>query len=56
MASQQTEISMLAPKPLPPTQVGQAARALVQYVTEREGEESLKPLLDSMPGFQELVR
>ena len=41
---------------LTPTQVGQAARALIQYVTEREGDASLKPLLDSMPGFQELVR
>ena len=39
-----------------PTQVGAAAKALVSYVTEREGEESLRPLLDAMPGFAELVR
>jgi hypothetical protein len=41
---------------LTPTQVGSAAKALVKYVTEREGEESLRPLLDAMPGFAELVR
>ena len=41
---------------LTPTQVGQAARTIVGYVNEREGEASLKPLLESMPGFMELVR
>lgn len=41
---------------LSPNQVGAAAKALVQFVTEREGEESLRPLLDAMPGFAELVR
>ena len=39
-----------------PPQVGQAAKALIQYVTEREGQDALKPLLDSMPGFRELIR
>jgi hypothetical protein len=39
-----------------PPQVGQAAKALISYVTEREGQEALKPLLDSMPGFRELVQ
>ena len=41
---------------LTPIQVGAAAKALITYVTEREGEESLRPLLDAMPGFAELVR
>ena len=41
---------------LSPTQVGQAAKAVMDYVTEREGEESLRPLLDALPGFKELVR
>ena len=39
-----------------PTQVGLAAKALIDYIKEREGEEPLLPLLDSMPGFKELVR
>jgi hypothetical protein len=41
---------------LTPTQVGQAAKALIGYVAEREGDEALRPLLDAMPGFMELVR
>jgi hypothetical protein len=39
-----------------PPQVGQAAKALIDYVGEREGQDSLRPLLDSMPGFRELVK
>jgi len=39
-----------------PAQVGQAAKAVIHYVAEREGEESLRPLLDDMPGFRELVQ
>lgn len=41
---------------LTPPQVGQAAKALIKYVTDREGDEALRPLLEAMPGFQELVR
>jgi hypothetical protein len=41
---------------LTPNQVGTAAKALVGYVVEREGKESLRPLLDAMPGFAELVQ
>ena len=39
-----------------PVQVGQAARAVIDYVTEREGEDALRPLLEAMPGFRELVQ
>ena len=39
-----------------PPQVGQAAKALVDYVREREGQDALTPVLDSMPGFRELVQ
>lgn len=39
-----------------PPQVGQAAKAIIDYVTEREGKESLRPLLDALPGFRELVQ
>ena len=38
-----------------PVQVGCAAKALVNYVKAREGEQALRPLLDAMPGFRELV-
>jgi hypothetical protein len=41
---------------LTPSQVGAAAKALVNYVVERKGKDSLRPLLESMPGFAELVR
>lgn len=39
-----------------PPQVVQAARAVIEYVNQREGEEALRPLLDAMPGFRELVQ
>ncbi len=38
-----------------PTQVGQAAQAVVEYVRQHQGPESVRPLLDSLPGFKELV-
>jgi hypothetical protein len=39
-----------------PDQTGQAARALMNFVKQQEGEEALRPLLDAMPGFRELVQ
>jgi hypothetical protein len=41
---------------LTPDQVGKAAKAVISYVLAREGEEALRPLLDALPGFHELVR
>ncbi|MEO8199214.1 MAG: hypothetical protein ABI679_01710 [Gemmatimonadota bacterium] len=39
-----------------PIQVGQAAQALIEYVRQHQGPESVRPLLDALPGFRELVQ
>lgn len=39
-----------------PTQVGQAAQAVVEYVRQHQGPDSVRPLLDALPGFKELVQ
>jgi len=39
-----------------PEQVAQAARALVRFVRQQEGEDAVRPMLDALPGFRELVQ
>jgi hypothetical protein len=37
-------------------QVGQTARALIDFVRKQEGEESVTPLLEGLPGFRDLLK
>jgi hypothetical protein len=38
-----------------PEQVGQAAKAVVEFVRQHQGPASVQPLLEALPGFKELV-
>ena len=48
--------SQLSRAGLTPAQVGQAARALIDFVRKQAGDDSVKPLLDALPGFRDLVQ
>lgn len=39
-----------------PEQVSHTAKALIAFVRKQEGDDSLKPLLDALPGFRDLVK
>jgi len=39
-----------------PEQVGHTAKALIDFVRKQEGEAAVKPLLDALPGFRDLVK
>ncbi|MEP7325545.1 MAG: hypothetical protein ABI836_06330, partial [Gemmatimonadota bacterium] len=39
-----------------PEQVAHTAKALMEYVREQEGDGAVKPLLDALPGFQDLIK
>lgn len=39
-----------------PQQVGRAAKAVIDFVILSQGSAAVKPLLDTLPGFRELVQ
>jgi hypothetical protein len=39
-----------------PEQVGHTAKALIDFVRKQEGDDSVTPLLDAMPGFRDLAK
>lgn len=48
--------SQLGRSGISPDQVARTARALIDFVRKQEGDASVQPLLDGLPGFKELVQ